>query len=135
MKLRRAMVNQMKEHLERTYPYEGCGIILGKDDVATEIYRGTNIRQERKEDRFLLDPSDIVNAEKYAKQRSIDILGFYHSHPDHPARPSATDLESAWESYYYIIISVDKGKMSNMGLFKLSEQSNGFIEETINIED
>jgi proteasome lid subunit RPN8/RPN11 len=135
MKLRHAMVNKMKEHLEQTYPYEGCGVMLGKDNVVTDIYRGSNIRQERKEDRFVLDPSDIINAEKYAKQQGIEVLGFYHSHPDHPARPSTTDLESAWESYYYIIVSIDKGAMGKMGLFRLSEQADRFIEEVINIED
>ena len=81
MKLGHTMLNQMKQHLEQTYPYEGCGVMLGKDNTATEIYRGTNIRQERQEDRFVLDPADIVQAEKYAKQRGIDVLGFYHSHP------------------------------------------------------
>ncbi len=135
MKLGHTMLNQMKQHLEQTYPYEGCGVMLGKDNTATEIYRGTNIRQERQEDRFVLDPADIVQAEKYAKKRGIDVLGFYHSHPDHPARPSATDLESAWESYYYIIVSIEKGKMGTIGLFRLSEQGNSFIEETITFED
>ncbi|MGB9736142.1 MAG: Mov34/MPN/PAD-1 family protein [bacterium] len=135
MKLKRYVIEQMKQHLESTYPYEGCGVMLGKNNTVTDILRGTNIKQDRKEDRFVLDPSDILNAEKYAKERGIDILGFYHSHPDHPAKPSQTDLESAWEDYYYAIASVDKGRMSKIGLFKLSDKGNSFIEETINIED
>jgi proteasome lid subunit RPN8/RPN11 len=135
MKFKSSAFEQMRQHLENAYPYEGCGIMLGRDNTILNIVEGTNIKQERREDRFLLDPSDILKAEKYAKQNNVEILGFYHSHPDHPAKPSITDLENAWEGYYYIIVSIDKGKIGKLGLYRLSEKSNEFIEETINIED
>lgn len=135
MKLKSYILEQMKHHVEDTYPYEGCGVMLGKNNTVTNILKGTNIRQDRKEDRFLLNPADILIAEKYAKEKGIDILGFYHSHPDHPAKPSQTDLENAWEDYYYAIVSVENGKMSKIGLFRLSDRGNEFIEETISIED
>ncbi len=128
-------LKQMKSHLEQTYPHEGCGVMLGKNDVVTMIHRGTNIRQDRQEDRFLLAPSDIMDAEKLAKQNSIEIVGFYHSHPDHPAKPSTTDLESAWEGYHYLITSINKGRMEDIGVFRLPEQGNNFVQETLKIED
>ncbi len=135
MKLTASALQQMKEHLEQTYPYEGCGVMLGKDDRVTGIFRGTNVRTDRREDRFVLDPADILKAEKYARLQGVGVLGFYHSHPDHPARPSVTDLESAWEGYYYVIASIDSGRMGTVGLFRLSESADGFIEETISMED
>ncbi len=135
MKLRRAMVAKMQRHLEQTYPHEGCGVMLGTKDAITDIFQGTNIRQDRQEDRFVLDPLDIRHAEEYAKQQGIDVVGFYHSHPDHPARPSATDLESAWDSYYYVIVSIDRGAMNKIGMFRLSEQGDRFVDEEVTIED
>ncbi len=135
MILKGAALKQMRVHLERTYPCEGCGIMLGKRDVVTMVHCGTNIRQDRQEDRFLLDPSDVMDAEKLARKNNIEIVGFYHSHPDHPARPSLTDLENAWEGYYYLITSVNKGRMEDIGVFRLSEQENEFEQETFKIED
>lgn len=135
MRLTAAALQEMRAHLENVYPYEGCGIMLGTRDTVTMIHKGNNIREDRQEDRFLLNPSDIMQAEKIAKEKGIDILGFYHSHPDHPALPSSTDLESAWEGYYYLISSVEKGTMGETGVFRLSEQSKDFVRELFSIED
>lgn len=135
MVLKGTALKQMRSHLEQAYPYEGCGIMLGKGDVVTMIHCGTNIRQDRQEDRFLLAPADVMDAEKLAKKNNIEIVGFYHSHPDHPAMPSLTDLENAWEGYYYLITSVNKGKMGDIGLFRLAEQESNFVQETFKIED
>jgi len=135
MRLKRSVLEKMKRHLEQTYPYEGCGVLLGKHDVITMIHEGNNIRKDRPEDRFLLDPSDILYAEKIGKQKGIDIIGFYHSHPDHPAKPSSTDLNDAWEDYYYLIISINKGNPADMSLFRFSGESNNFLQETLKIED
>ena len=135
MKLVKEALNEITAHIEQTYPYEGCGVMLGVDDKVMTIYKGTNIRQDRKEDRFLLDPSDINEAEKLARQKSMDVLGFYHSHPDHPAMPSSTDLEDAWEGYYYLIASVNHGEIGDVGLFKLSDAKKDFIKELIKIEE
>ncbi len=129
------VLQQMRNHLEQVYPHEGCGVMLGRDGVVTMLHRGTNIRQDRREDRFLLDPSDIVDAEKLARSSGTEIVGFYHSHPDHPARPSSTDLDSAWEGYYYLISSIDSGKMGDVGVFRIAEEGTGFVQETFRIED
>ncbi len=135
MRFKNTALKEMMVHVEQSYPYEGCGIMLGRNDLVTMIYKGNNIREDRQADRFLLDPSDIMQAEKIAKEKGIDIIGFYHSHPDHPARPSSTDLENAWEGYYYLITTVKKGKMGDTELFRLSEQGNTFVQEILNFED
>jgi proteasome lid subunit RPN8/RPN11 len=135
MVMKGTALKQMRSHLEKSYPYEGCGVMLGKGDVVTTIHCGTNVRRDRQEDRFLLAPADVMDAEKLAKKNNIEILGFYHSHPDHPARPSLTDLENAWEGYYYLITSVNKGTMEDIGLFRLAEQGGNFVQEPFKIED
>ncbi|MCL4558816.1 MAG: M67 family metallopeptidase [Deltaproteobacteria bacterium] len=128
-------LKHMRSHLEQAYPHEGCGVMLGSDGVITMVHRGTNIRQDRREDRFLLDPSDIVHAEKLARQKRVEIMGFYHSHPDHPARPSLTDREDAWEGRGRLGRRVDNGRMGDIGVFRLSEDGADFVQETFTIED
>ncbi len=97
--------------VDASYPFEACGVMIGHNEntageVAVEdVFHARNLNTERARDRFLLDPEDHLAADRVARQRGLEIVGFWHSHPDHPAQPSTTDLETAWEGHSYLIVS------------------------------
>ena len=88
----------VNEHARRDYPHECCGFLLGKEvngwKLVVEVRAVENVRHDSPRNRFLISPSDFRAGERYAREQKLDILGFYHSHPDHPARPSQYDQET-----------------------------------------
>ena len=92
------------------YPEEVCGLLVGRrteDGFQVErVVQARNLEQNRKRDRYELAPDDWLATENRARQEGLEVVGVWHSHPDHPARPSKTDLEAAWEGYAYLIVSV-----------------------------
>jgi proteasome lid subunit RPN8/RPN11 len=93
-------------HGQETYPHECCGALVGRDGVVTDIVGLPNTTDEGPRRRFMVRPSDYQLAERRATELGGDLLGFYHSHPDHPARPSQYDLDHAWPTFAYIIVAV-----------------------------
>ena len=131
-----AIKAQIEQHAESTYPHECCGVLIGRTDghtkdgrVAVEAHRTGNLNTERAHDRFELDPRDYMRIDREAGARGLDIIGIYHSHPDHPAQPSATDLAAAWEGYSYVIVSVRKGKAGDFHSFELA--GGAFAQEEV----
>jgi proteasome lid subunit RPN8/RPN11 len=116
----------LRRHGEETYPHECCGVLLGRfeDDgtrTVTSTARAGNSRTDSAHNRYNIDPRELVRIQREARDRSEDILGFYHSHPDHPARWSATDLaEAHWLGCSYVITSVEKGKAAITNSFDLT---------------
>lgn len=105
-----ASVDQaIRRHGQETYPHECCGALLGRGGVASDLVPLPNTTEEGPRRRFLVRPSDYQLAERRASESGAELLGFYHSHPDHPARPSQYDLDHAWPTFAYIIISVVDG--------------------------
>ena len=103
----------------RDYPYECCGLLLGRYEpdakVVTETYPISNAREESaKRNRFLIEPAELMRGEKYARSKALEVVGFYHSHPDSPARPSQYDLEHAWPTYSYIIVATSEGHSGDL---------------------
>lgn len=128
---------QINRHAEKDYPYECCGFMLGyiRDDVRhiTELRIQDNERENSKENRFLISPEAFRDAERYATNQDLDMLGVYHSHPDHPADPSEFDRTHAWPWYTYIIISVNDGNAGNLKAWQLHEDRSGYFElEVVN---
>ncbi len=119
--------------VEASYPFEACGLLVGAADAEQinvhDVFRARNLNVERARDRFLLDPDDHMAADRSARARGLDIVGIWHSHPDHPARPSITDLEAAWEGFSYLIISTMASGANDFRSWRL--QSGKFIEEKI----
>ena len=117
-----------------SYPDEGCGVLIGRaaaDSVeVVEVTRGRNLVKERSRDRYELDPGAIVAAERAARANGLDIVGFWHTHPDHPARPSGFDTERAWPEYIYVICAVGAAGVRMVRAFRL-EEGGGFIEAPI----
>lgn len=129
--------NEIAAHGERDYPHECCGLLLGSFALnglktIAEIYPISNAREEQaKRNRFLITPQEFMRGEQYAAQNRLDIVGFYHSHPNHPAVPSGYDLEHAWPLYSYIIVAVSAGVADDLRSWEMAPDRSKFIEEEI----
>jgi proteasome lid subunit RPN8/RPN11 len=129
--LRDAVVSAIREHGRETYPHECCGALIGRDGDVTDTLALPNTTDEGPRRRFLVRPSDYRAAEARATELGAELLGFYHSHPDHPAQPSQYDLDHAWPSFSYVIISVREGQPGDIRSWRLREDRSAFDEEEI----
>ena len=126
--------NEIAAHGERDYPYECCGLLLGAfgDGLkrVAETYPISNAREEAaKRNRFLIRPEELMRGERYAETRTLEVVGFYHSHPDDQAVPSQYDLEHAWPVYSYIVISIRGGQAGDLRSWELEPDRSRFNEE------
>src|SRR5256885_2854184 len=122
----------IRAHGQQTYPHECCGALLGRDDRVTDLVALPNTTDEGPRRRFMVRPSDYQAAERRATELGVELLGFYHSHPDHPARPSQYDLDHAWPTFAYIIVAVAEGVAKDMTVWYLQEDRSRFEEGSLN---
>src|SRR4051812_1000633 len=122
----------IRAHGQETYPHECCGALVGRDRFVTAIVALPNTTEEGPRRRFMVRPSDYQLAERRATELGGELLGFYHSHPDHPARPSQYDLDHAWPTFAYIIVAVAQGKSEQMTVWYLLEDRSRFEEGSLN---
>ncbi|MGE3178129.1 MAG: Mov34/MPN/PAD-1 family protein [Vicinamibacterales bacterium] len=122
----------IRRHGEETFPHECCGALIGREGHVAAAVPLPNTTEEGPRRRFLVRPSDYRLAEQEASARGGDLLGFYHSHPDHPARPSQFDLDHAWPTFAYIIVSVMAGTSALMTVWYLKEDRSSFDEGELN---
>ena len=131
--VQKSVYDQIVEHVKRSYPHECCGVLAGtiQGDVkhAVKAYPVKNLNQERAHDRYNMDPVGMIHVEKEIASLNFEIIGIYHSHPDHPPRPSKTDFEFAWPVYSYIIFAVAKGVHIEAGNWCLNDPATEFIPE------
>lgn len=137
------LVEKIRQHGAATYPYECCGALLGRDAATDdpssgpreilELFPLINRRDDSPHNRFSLTPRDVIDADRTAQERGLEIVGWYHSHPDHPARPSEFDREHAWPWYSYIIVSVHQRVPDEMTSWRLKEDRTGYAQEVIEI--
>ena len=125
----------IRAHATETYPHECCGALIGAGDRVSEGFSLPNMTEEGPRRRFLVRPNDYRTAEKRATDAGKELMGFYHSHPDHPARPSQYDLDHAWPYFAYVIIAVEKGQPKAMTSWRLREDRSVFDEEQITVDD
>jgi len=132
----------MREHGEQTYPHECCGVLLGQFSqgdwhVAAAVCAG-NTRTDSAHNRYNIDPAELVRIQRDAFRQGLDIAGFYHSHPDHPAQWSATDFaEAHWIGCSYVITEVRNGKAAITNAFLLAgttEEDKQFEPQTISVD-
>ena len=123
-----AVDQAIRAHGQETFPHECCGALVGSGDSVTAVVALPNTTEEGPRRRFLVRPSDYREAERSAGVLGGELLGFYHSHPDHPARPSQYDLDHAWPTFAYIIVSVMSGKSDAMTVWYLKEDRSSFDE-------
>jgi proteasome lid subunit RPN8/RPN11 len=119
---------EIRRHAAETYPDECCGALIASNGTIVEAYRLPNTTAAGARRRFLIGPEDYRLAEARARERQATLAGFYHSHPDHPARPSAHDLEQAWPNLAYIIVAVHDGSPGDLRAWRLLEDRSGFEE-------
>jgi proteasome lid subunit RPN8/RPN11 len=126
LKIRVKEYESLRQHGEETYPHECCGVLLGQIDddgvrTVTSVARAGNTRTDSAHNRYNIDPKDLIRIQREGRGRGEDIIGFYHSHPDHPAQRSSTDLaEAHWFGCSYVITSVEKGKAVLTNSFELT---------------
>jgi len=137
IRLDKGHLNEIRMHGERDYPYECCGLLIGRFETSgqkmvAETYPISNAREEEaKRNRFLIRPDELMLGEKHAREKSLDVVGFYHSHPDDRAVPSKYDLDHAWPSYSYIVVAVEKGHAADLRSWEMEADRSRFNEEEI----
>jgi len=138
IRLSKKIVDEIELHAEQTYPEECCGMMLGFSENGfhsiEEVIRIDNSQDENRRRRFFITPKQYLQAEQLAREWKMDLLGFYHSHPDHPAAPSAFDTDHALPWFTYIIVSVELGKAAAMSAWLLNEERTRFHERIIIVE-
>jgi proteasome lid subunit RPN8/RPN11 len=142
LKISQSHYDSLRQHGEETYPHECCGVLLGRagEDarVVTSIARCGNTRSDSPQNRYHIDPRELIRIQREGRERGEDIVGFYHSHPDHPARWSTTDLaEAHWFGCSYVITSVEKGQAVVTNSFELAgseENGKALMDERVAIE-
>lgn len=138
LKIHPDLARRIELHGVKTYPHECCGALLGRDvDGEREILELlplANSHENSPRNRFVVTPDDVRLAEKTARDKHVDLLGWYHSHPDAPARPSEFDREHAWPWYSYIIVGVRKGVPQEMTSWRLRDDRSAYDAESIERE-
>jgi proteasome lid subunit RPN8/RPN11 len=142
LKLTHSDYQALRAHGEETFPHECCGILLGKStpegNEVHQLLRAGNTRTDRAHDRYNIAPEELIKAQRQARGLGLDIVGFYHSHPDHPAQWSKTDFDEAHcVGCSYIITEIASGKAAITNSFLLkgtSEEDKQFVDEPIEIE-
>jgi len=141
LKLNEQIYDAIRRHGEETYPYECCGVLLGHSvDGVNEVedaIRAGNTRTDSAHNRYNIAPQELVRIQRQARERSLDIVGFYHSHTDHPAQWSKTDFaEAHWIGCSYAITAVEKGAAQVTNSFLLtgtSEEDKAFQDEALEV--
>jgi len=135
VKIPRSAIEAIEAHGAEGYPDEICGIMLGAqaDHVVTEVRRARNIIVERSRDRYEIDPRDHIRIQREADATGLDIVGYYHSHPDHPAQASRFDTERAWSGYVYVIVSIQGGKPVDANAFVAEQDGGPFRPERLEV--
>ena len=125
----------IRRHGEETYPHECCGALVGSGGRVTDAVPLENTTEEGPRRRCLVRPSDYRTAERRARELGGDLVGFYHSHPDHPAKPSQYDLDHAWPTFAYVIVAVAAGRAGDMTVWFLREDRSSFEEGELNADE
>jgi proteasome lid subunit RPN8/RPN11 len=143
LSIRHSDYEALRAHGEEIYPNECCGVLLGKSDPGVanrvhQIVRAGNTRTDSAHNRYNIAPQELVKIQRQARALGLDIVGFYHSHPDHPAQWSPTDFaEAHWINCSYVITAVEKGNATITNSFLLlgtTEDDKKFHDEAIEIE-
>jgi proteasome lid subunit RPN8/RPN11 len=126
-----AVNEAIRRHAADAYPHECCGALIGRAGMVTDAFALPNTTEEGPRRRFLVRPTDYREAERRATAVGAELLGFYHSHPDHPAVPSQYDLDHAWPFFSYVIVSVRESGAGDMTSWRLNDDRSAFDPEQL----
>ncbi len=137
IRLKSADIEEIKQIAQKTYPHECCGVMVGSVEngvkTVTQLIPAENQRTDSPANRYLITPDLLNELEKKLKGTDRAILGFFHSHPDVPARPSTYDQDHAWPWYSYVIVSVNKGEAGEVHNWKLKDDRSAFDAEKMEL--
>src|SRR6266478_4534597 len=133
MKIDRKAFEAIQAHGAEGYPDEICGLMLGSDHVVTDVRRARNIIVDRSRDRYEIDPLDQIRIQREADAAGLEVIGYYHSHPDHPAQASRFDTERAWAGYVYLIVAIHQGKPVDANAFVAARDGGPFRPEPVEV--
>jgi proteasome lid subunit RPN8/RPN11 len=136
LRLAGALAEEIRRHGEVAYPAECCGVLVGRAEAeAKEVVRLAPAVNRRTDDphRYLIAPDDLRRLEAEVRAAGQEIVGYYHSHPDHPARPSAFDTEHAWPWYSYLIVRIDRGRGADLASWVLDDERPLMLPESLDV--
>jgi proteasome lid subunit RPN8/RPN11 len=135
LRLSNAVIEEIRREGQQAYPGECCGILAGRTGDVKEVLRLVPAMNRRTDDphRYLISPDDLRLIEARLRSSGQEVMGFYHSHPDHPATPSAFDTEQAWPWYSYIIVGVDRGRAAELASWVLADDRSVMHPESIEV--
>ncbi len=135
LKISEDLAAKIRAHGAETYPRECCGALLGRDAgehrEVLYLLPLLNRREDSPNNRYSITPEDFLKAQEMAREQGVELIGWYHSHPDHPALPSEFDREHAWPWYSYVIVSVERGEPKTIASWRLSDDRMRFSPEPI----
>jgi proteasome lid subunit RPN8/RPN11 len=126
IEIHEVVLAQICVNAEKDYPNECCGLILGTSHHIKEIRPAENVSDDSRRNRYMVHPRDLMDAENYGRGIGMELTGVYHSHPDHPARPSAYDRETAIPQYIYLIVNVTQGRSGDVTCWRIENWGSEF---------
>ena len=135
LRLSASLVDEIRREGERAYPAECCGVLAGYPGEVKEVLKLVPVANRRTDDphRYLIAPDDLRRIEGELRPSGLEVLGCYHSHPDHPAAPSAFDTEQAWPWYSYIIVRVDRARAAELTSWMLEDDRSAMSPESVDV--
>ena len=135
LRLSGGLLEELRREAEQAYPGECCGVLAGRGNVTKEVTRLVPVINRRTDDphRYLISPDDLRRITADLRQEELEILGFYHSHPDHPAAPSAFDIEHGWPWYSYLIVRVSGGRAAELASWQLNDDRAAMRPEPLDV--
>jgi proteasome lid subunit RPN8/RPN11 len=135
VRLSGSVVEEIRREGQQAYPGECCGVLGGRVSEVKEVFRAVPVVNRRTDDRrrYLIAPDDLLRITSDLRQSDLEVMGYYHSHPDHPAEPSAFDSEHAWPWYSYIIVRVESGRAAELTSWVLEDDCSAMRQESLEV--
>jgi proteasome lid subunit RPN8/RPN11 len=135
LRVSETVIEQIRQQGELAYPAECCGVLAGLPGAIKHVLQLIPMQNRRTDDphRYLIAPDDLLRTMTELRRSDLEVLGYYHSHPDHPAAPSLFDTEHAWPWYSYVIVQVNQGRALELTVWLLADDRSGMSREALEV--